>query len=273
MTPLYEALPKSLRDHATIARLGDGVPALLTHPDGASRVPFVLWMHGRTAYKELDPGRYTRWLRAGIAACAIDLPGHGERLDERLHQPEASLGVIERAVAEVDGVIGSLDPTLYDLDRAAVGGMSMGGMVTLRRLCQPHAFRAAAVEGTTGDLERLYFPPPGDHAAPWPVAHDPGAVRRVSAAANLDGFAPLPLLVLHSEADAIVPWPTQRGFLDGLRGHYARRHADPAWIEVMTWAETGAPFEHVGFGRFSNDAKAAQVGFLARTLHPDAATP
>jgi len=34
-------------------------------------------MHGRTANKELDPGRYLRLIRAGIAVCAIDLPGHG----------------------------------------------------------------------------------------------------------------------------------------------------------------------------------------------------
>jgi hypothetical protein len=44
----------------------------------------------------------------------------------------------------------------------------------------------------------------------------------------------------------------------------------PSLIESHTWPTTGAPEEHVGFGKVSNDAKNIQTAFLARHL---AATP
>ncbi len=58
----------------------------------------------------------------------------------------------------------------------------------------------------------------------------------------------------------------QRRFVEALRGHYVSRGADPALIEFVTWPSTGAPDEHVGFGRVSNDAKNMQTAFLARHL-------
>ena len=140
-------------------------------------------------------------------------------------------------------------------------------MVTLRRLCEPHSFRCAAVEGTTGWLDGLYFPSHAEgEASSWGIEHDRSVVAALDASAHLDGFAPLPLLSLHSEADEIVPWPVQREFLDRLRAHYTAGGRDPSLIESTTWPETGAPSEHAGFGRVSNDAKNLQTEFLSRML-------
>jgi len=254
-------------------RLGPGVPALVAHPDWGSPAPVVLWMHGRTASKELDPGRYSRWLRAGIAACAIDLPGHGQRAEPDRQDPAATPGVIEQARREIDPALDDLVRTfgdLFDRDRVAIGGMSLGGMIALRRLCDPHRFRAAAVEATTGDLRALFGLDGADPAAArdtaYGPAHDPAVVGPQDPAQHLDGFEPLPLLALHSEADEMVPWPGQRAFLERLRAHFAGRGADRALIETRTWPDTGAPREHVGFGRHANDAKNGQTAFLARAL-------
>lgn len=233
-------------------------------------------MHGRTANKELDPGRFLRWLRAGIATCSIDLPGHGERAWLGAHEPDASLKVIGQAVSEIDAVVEALaDPHfagVFDLDRLAIGGMSMGGIVTLRRLCEPHPFVCAAVEGTTGWLEGLYFPEDrgttGEVPPRWVVKHEREAVAKVSAAAHLDTFNPIPLLMLHSEADRMMPISVARGFIERLRERYRRVGADPRMIEFNTWRETGAPEEHIGFGRFSNDAKNMQTAFFVRELRP-----
>jgi fermentation-respiration switch protein FrsA (DUF1100 family) len=85
------------------------------------------------------------------------------------------------------------------------------------------------------------------------------------------GFAALPLLVLHSEADRMVPFAGQRRFIEVLRGHYVAQGQDPNLIELVTWKETGAPGEHVGFGRVSNEAKNAQAAFLSRHLVGDGA--
>ena len=84
----FDQLPSSVLALARRVRLPGNVPALLVHPhlDRTSGTvtrpaPVLVWMHGRTVAKELDPGRYLRLARAGIASCALDLPGHGERAE------------------------------------------------------------------------------------------------------------------------------------------------------------------------------------------------
>jgi dienelactone hydrolase len=271
MDPRFAQLPKSLAERTVSDTLGDGVPALIATPAGDDPVPFVLWMHGRTVSKELDPGRYLRWIRAGIGAVAVDLPGHGERFIPGAHDPERTPAVVEQMVGEIDGVLASLRERHPRLDptRAAIGGMSAGGMATLRRLCDPHPFVGAAIEGTTGDLTGLYFPPAG-HGKDWPVSHDRAAVERIDTARHLAGFRPIPLLALHNEGDALVPIGVQRAFLDRLRAHYRAKGADADLIRLHTFAETGAPQEHAGFGRFGNEAKNLQVEFLTGVLGPHA---
>lgn len=268
MDPRFAKLPKSLEDRATRDHLGDDVPALIALPEGDGPVPFVLWMHGRTVSKELDPGRYLRWIRAGIGAVALDLPGHGERSVPGGGDPANTPAVLAQMVEEIDGVLASIRdryPRL-DLARAGIGGMSAGGMVTLRRLCEPHPFVCAAIEGTTGDLGSLYFPHDGKGRENWPVQHDPAQITPISAADHMDGFAPIPLLALHNVGDRVVPIGIQRGFLDTLRAHYSERGADPDQVRLETFEDTGAPEEHAGFGRYANDAKNLQLAFFEQHL-------
>jgi len=274
MSDPFAQLPSSLRAAARVVRLSSNIPALLAHPDWKSPAPTMLWLHGRTAHKELDPGRYLRWLRAGIATCAIDLPGHGERLDPAMQEPTRTLAVLDQARGEIDQIIEALAADeyqgIFDLDRMGLGGMSAGGMVTLRRLCEGHDFRCAAVEGTTGWLEALYYPAQsglGERALHrW--SHQPPIqrLRELDPAAHLSTFEPLPLLWLHSEADAVVPIAVMRGFVEKLAEHYRQRGVSAALIEAHTWPTTGAPEEHVGFGKVSNDAKNIQTAFLVRHL-------
>ncbi|MFN6040405.1 MAG: alpha/beta hydrolase family protein, partial [Phycisphaerae bacterium] len=270
----FSQLPRALAERSKVMRFGD-IPVLLAHPDWSRPAPVVLWLHGRTVNKELDPGRYLRWIRAGIAACAIDLPGHGERALEGWDTPAKTLDVLDHGVRDIDRVIEALaDPTfhnVFDLTRTAIGGMSLGGMTTLRRLCDPHEFVCAAVESTTGWLEGLYFPSSWNapaHIPHGPVQHDTRRVAKSDASQHLMGFRPLPLLVLHSEADAVVAWEVQRRFIDMLRHHYTINNADPSLIAVRTWETTGAPQEHSGFGRVANDAKNVQVEFFTTWLKP-----
>lgn len=277
MKDRFAEFPRDLASRVRMTRLGPA-PALLAHPDWTTPAPLVLWLHGRTVNKELDPGRYLRWVRAGIAACAIDLPGHGERLDPSTQEPVRNLDVLEAAVGEIDRVVEALaDPAhhgLFDLDRMAIGGMSLGGMITFRRLCDPHSFRCAVVEGTTGWFKGLYFPEEFGMAAanPRTARQDPARVDSLDPQARLAAFRPIPLLALHSEADRLVPFPGLSRFLNTLRDHYHQAGADPALIELKTWPQTGAPHEHIGFGRFTNDARTTQTQFLTRHLMPHPAS-
>jgi alpha-beta hydrolase superfamily lysophospholipase len=273
MIERFSKLPASLAEKSRTVRLQPGdIPALLCHPDWLTPAPTMIWMHGRTANKELDAGRYARWLKVGIAAVAVDLPGHGERAgksggDEGLEGAPETLKVLSRMIAEIDLIVESIaDPIwqgVFDLDKLGIGGMSLGGMAALRRLCDPHEFQCAAVECTTGDLWSLYRP---EGPRPWGQTFNAAAVAPFDPLPHLAGFRPIPLLALHSEADRIVLWPIQRAFLEKLRERYAAAGADPALVEWKTWPTTGAPEEHSGFGRVSNDAKNAQTNFLARTL-------
>lgn len=269
---LLAKLPESLRTRCKLARLGskNQVPALLCHPDWSTSRPMLLWMHGRTADKFLDSGRYLRLIRAGIAVVALDLPAHGERLDQPRQEPQHTPDVLTQMVGEIDGVLESLageafvgegGVELFDLDRAAIGGMSAGGMATLRRLCETHPFRCAAVESTAGDLGMLWDPTSG-----WPVAHREEVVAALDPMRRIASFRPVPLLALHSEIDQVVPIRCARSFLDALRESYARRGFPSDWVRLHTWPTTGAPGEHNGFGRVAAEAKTLHVEFLVKHL-------
>jgi fermentation-respiration switch protein FrsA (DUF1100 family) len=143
--------------------------------------------------------------------------------------------------------------------------MSAGGMAALRRLCDPHPFVCASVESTTGDLGALYHP---DAGRPWPVDHPRERIARLDPAQHLDTWRPIPLLAIHSEADRAVPFAGMRGFIGRLRDHCRARGANAGLVELLTWPQTGAPDEHAGFGRYSNDAKNAQTEFFTRHLRP-----
>lgn len=268
MDDRFKQLPSYLRERARRTELA-GVPALIAVPDGDTPAPVMLWMHGRTVDKELDPGRYLRWLRAGIAAVAIDLPGHGEREGPRLHDPECTPQVLGQMIDEIGDVVRSLgaadEARQLDMSRMGIGGMSAGGMVALRTLCDEHSFICAAVESTTGWLAEMYTPTLSESAR-WPVTHDPAVVERIDAMQHLSNFRPIPLLALHSEADQTVPWSGMKAFLDALGDRYAQAGATPDLIDITTWPETGAPFEHAGFGKVAAEAKNIQTDFLVRHM-------
>ena len=259
MVDLGGSFPHSLRRHARWMPLA-GAPAVVMHPDhdeGAAvplrTMPWVLWFHGRTVNKELDPGRYLRWLRAGIGCVAIDLPGHGERHDPPLQAPGRVLDVVRRADAEIDAIVGSvrgLDG--FDPERIGIGGMSAGGMVSMVRLCRPHTFMGALLESTTGDWSARVA------GATWPM----DLVRALNPIDHLAAWREIPVLAIHSELDEWVPIDGQRRFLDALRA----RASHPEHIELLAFESTGAPFEHSGFGRMGAVAKDAGTAFWVRTF-------
>jgi alpha-beta hydrolase superfamily lysophospholipase len=255
MPKLDGSLPSSLKALSRYARLGPDVPALVVRPEESADgpAPWLLWMHGRTASKELDPGRYLRLARAGIGCCSIDLPGHGERLEEQTLAPDASLGILEQVVTEIDEVITEVArEETFDPQRVAIGGMSLGGMATMVRLCRPHQFKAAIVEASSGN---------------WSFQHhrqftDPDAAAALDPITHLKSWREIPFLAVHSRHDEWVSWEGQLEFLEALRSRY--KH--PELIEQCLFERTGAPFEHLGFGQSTNEAKNTEIDFLKRHL-------
>jgi len=295
MIERFTKLPSALEKQTKMVRLGErDVPALVAHPDWERPAPIVLWMHGRTVDKSLDPGRYLRWIRHGIAACAVDLPGHGERAIPEMQSPDQTLYVVKQMVEEIDSIVAALGSSefegVFDLKRIGIGGMSAGGMATLRRLCEPHTFACAAVESTIGDCSVM----PYEERYPRALIDELDPIQHVS------GWRPIPLLALHSEKDEWAPVEGMRRFVGKLRERYAADATTgetpvplgrdisttfetpvpppsddssvDSMIQFITWPSTGAPHEHAGFGRVANDAKNLQLAFFQRWLKPGEAT-
>ncbi|MCH2144690.1 MAG: alpha/beta fold hydrolase [Phycisphaerales bacterium] len=253
--PILGELPNSIRRNARHVRLSGDVPAMLVRPEsGATDAPLFIWMHGRTANKELDPGRYIRLMRAGIASCALDLPGHGERLDPRRQEPGAIVDVIQQMLEELDPVLEDLrSMDTHDATRIGIGGISAGGIVTLLRMTREHDFRCAAVEATTGN--RAF--------RSETMSVDDDRLEGIDVMNRLEDWREVPLLAVHNRFDEWIDVAGQEVFMDTLRKRYDR----PELVELHVYEErTGAPFEHAGFGRFSPDAKDRQVAFLCRHL-------
>ncbi len=259
MVDLAGQMPSMLRERARWKRLGtNAIPVMLAHPDWDTgvRVPVVLWMHGRTVNKELDPGRYLRWLRAGIGVCAIDLPGHGERFDASQQEPEAALDVILQMTNEIDQVVSALaELDRFDLKRLGIGGMSGGGMAAIARLCQPHSFRCASVEAASGSWVDQQHRPMFDHC-------DAKQISTLDPLQRLDRWREIPFQAIHARFDEYVASQGQAEFVDALR----ERYADPSLIDFIQYDRTGAPYEHAGFGNMAADAKNRQAAFFVRQL-------
>jgi len=254
MSARFESLPSRLQECAVETKIA-GVPCLLVRKDETPR-PFLFWMHGRTADKELDPGRYLRCVRRGINVCAVDLPGHGSRFDSQFQERDRLLDVILQMTSEIDGVVdglGQIDG--YDLNAVALGGMSAGGMIAISRMLQPHNFSAAILEATGGAWEHLLRTPFCEHL-------DKAQFENVNPMNHLERWRDIPLIAFHSRHDAWIPFKTESEFIDAIRMQSSR----PEEIELVAFDHTGAPDEHIGFGRESAFVKEVQIDFLARYL-------
>ena len=260
MKSKFDALPSRLRAVSEEVSIGE-VPCLLVRADSSPR-PFLFWMHGRTADKELDPGRYLRYVRHGINVCAVDLPGHGARFDASRQDARQSLEVVLQMASEIDGVFEGLALLGdFDLQRAAIGGMSAGGMAAIQRLLQPHSFRAAVLEATAGNLDAM-------RDLPFCAGLSKEELSDINPMENLHQWKDIPVMAFHSRHDAWIPYLGQETFIQSLKDKSA--HSED--IELVSFDHTGAPYEHVGFGRESAFVKEVQVEFVAKFVRSTSET-
>ena len=253
----FESLPSRLRAVSKEVHIGD-VPCLLCCVDEKTR-PFMLWIHGRTADKELDPGRYLRYVRKGINICAVDLPGHGARFDATMQEPNTTLKVMRAMANEVDTVLDGLqEHGCFDLQHAGIGGMSAGGMATIQRLLQPNKFKVAVLEATTGDLRSMQS---------YPLCEGliESEFNAINPMARLADWQDIPVIAFHSRSDAWIPFSGQERFIHAIK----EESKAPEEIELISFDTTGAPYEHIGFGRESAFVKEEQVEFVAKHLSID----
>ena len=254
MSEKFESLPSRLKAVSSLQSIND-VPCLIVKEDDTPR-PFLIWIHGRTAYKELDPGRYLRCIRSGVNVCAVDLPGHGERLEPEMQGANRILPVVTQMANEIDGVLAGLSECGgFDMTRAALGGMSAGGMASIRRCLHAHPFKALILEATCGDWSFL-------RNKPMCAGLSDEEFHEINPIEHLSDWICVPTLAFHSKKDEWIPFSAEESFLSALRAQCGYS----ADIEMVSFESTGAPFEHVGFGRQSPKVKEMQVEFLLNHL-------
>ena len=250
MPDLTATLPSYILAHSKKILIGE-VPALIGIPEDSSNPPWLLWLHGRTANKEVDPGRYLRLLRSGIAFCAVDLPDHGERAGPKKDDPTAVLDIVNQMTEEIDQIVDWMNiNTQVDSSRCAIGGMSAGGMSAIQRLTQVHNFIAASLEATTGNWE-------SQGSRPMFNLISRNVLKMISPMNNLDQWTPLHVLAVHSKNDHWIDYEGQRLFIEKIKSIN-----EEFTVKLISYENTGAPFEHIGFGNKSSANKDTQVNFL-----------
>ena len=87
-------------------------------------------------------------------------------------------------------------------------------------------------------------------------------IDQLNPMARLEQWREIPLQAIHSRIDEWMSFAGQQAFIEALRARYA----EPDLIELVEYERTGAPFEHIGFGVKSADAKNRQRDFFQRWL-------
>jgi len=254
MVSRFDTLPSRLLECSQEKEIA-GVPCLLVQSDEKPR-PFLFWIHGRTADKELDPGRYLRCMRHNINVCAVDLPGHGQRFKQEYQSSNRVLDVVLQMTDEIDAVLDGLrNYPGFDLHAGAIGGMSAGGLVAIMRLLRPHPFQSAILEATGGSWEHLRHSPICET-----LSDD--EFNAMNPIARLETWRDIPVIAFHSRHDAWMPFAAESEFIEAIK----MKSQNPENVELVAFDHAGAPDEHIGFGRETSFVKEIQVEFLARHL-------
>jgi dipeptidyl aminopeptidase/acylaminoacyl peptidase len=251
---------------------GVEIEGLLLRPAGADGpLPLAVFVHGggpsgvaarafETAVPlELSPG--TLPIQPLVTeGYAVFLPnyrgsgGYGEGFRRAITGQSGRIGSID-----VDDVLSGVDALvergIADPDRLAIYGMSHGSLVATLTLGRSGRFRAAAVLAGGFDLLSRYGEAPGFPeyfeayfgGPPWEVPEAYLASSPLSRAASFT----TPVLILHGDADGIVPVGQGRQLATALRrvgveaelwiypgeghGFYRRDHLTDARRRVVEW--------------------------------------
>ena len=222
--------------------------------------PLLLFIHGFESTKERNVQYGYMLAEKGFRVLLPEAIYHGER-HEKQNMNLKFWEIVIRTIGELSTIKDSyVGKGLVDESRIAVGGTSMGGIVTLGAMGKYDWISIGISMMGTPDyigfakyqlrlLEQAYgqFPMPKDQ-----IETQLEALRQYDVTANLDSWKPRPLFFWHGKADTTVPYQASYDFYhrlkpvyekDGIPLHYSldekAGHAVPnhAVIEMVTWLE------------------------------------
>ena len=222
-------------------------------PTPTPRRPLVFVVHGLQSRKERHVELCLLLAEAGFLACTLDARHHGERatpetmalLGGRMSAGFALL--FAEAVMGTAQDVGAL-ADYFGRERYGLIGHSMGGYVALKTAV--HDPRAAVVVSIAGNPDWTILPE-GVFLPPEALM----LARAESPITYPDRFWPRPLLLLHGDADPVVPVRGDRALHELLTPRYAE---DPGRLSLVEYPRVGH--------EFTPDMAARAVAWMTRYL-------
>jgi dienelactone hydrolase len=197
------------------------------------RMPAIIYLHGFTGCRDSHLDVRMGLADLGFLVVSFDASRHGERgaLPDLWNScRKAFLPTFVRVLAETSDdavrVFRALqgDPR-FDGERIGIVGGSMGGMACLMTVPRCAGLKVAVSMAGTVDLLRWIDETSGRSLYDFRTGRIDGELqtllREYDAIHHLDGFAPVPLLLVNGGKDDIVPPRGQRDLAEKLAPYYA----------------------------------------------------
>lgn len=200
----YADLSDSPIERLTVSGIASPLAGYLHRPRQSGVVPCVVIVPGLASAKEQPDFQPESLVRRGIAAFAMDMPGHGEAFSgSRLH------------VASYHAISGALDALVrqpgIDPERIAVLGTSLGGTIALKAAAEDA--RISAVVNISGFYEPRHWFEASARFVEAALKHVTGIEGSVEVRDLVQQFTlrgsvaqiTCPMLTVHGDGDVIIP--------------------------------------------------------------------
>ncbi|WNB90632.1 alpha/beta fold hydrolase [Bacillus sp. NEB1478] len=227
------------------------------HENAGKPLPLFIFVHGYTSAKEHNLHFAYTLAERGMRVILPDAMHHGERVDDHTAKRNDYdfWNIVAQGIQDVGILINwAKDRTLISNGEIALGGTSMGAIITYGSLVQyPEINAAIALMGTPAheafakwQIERIEN---AGHKLPFSdeeLTKTYEYLRSFDLTQNYEKLNKRPLFIWHSEVDQVVPYEFAKPFIEDLivqneksvymndktSGHKVSR---PAYLNAVDW--------------------------------------
>lgn len=200
----------------------------------------VFVQHGLGSRKERHLELCLRLADAGYIACSLDARHHGDRSSQDMRRSLSDMQGTEFPAAFIDTVRGTVEDIITVANTLGISsygiiGHSMGGLIALKTAQADK--RVSALVCISGAIE---FSPVKEKNAPLDLTPQVReAIKSMDPAANVSDYFPCPILLLHGDADELVPISGAERLYSSLESIYESR---PDSLKLVEYPGVGHDF-------------------------------